>query len=152
MPEHPASPEMIARVMSIIPQQPPFRFIDEIVELSEKHVIGKYRFKHDEFFYKGHFPGRPTTPGVILIEAMAQVTVVAQGLYAGLLSGADMDRLTLFTECEIEFSAVVNPGDLITIYGEMLYFRKGKVKSRAKIVLENGDVAASGTLAGVGVK
>jgi acyl-CoA thioesterase FadM len=63
-----------------------------------------------------------------------------------------MDRLTLFTECEVEFSAVVNPGDEITIYGEMQYFRKGKVKSKARIELEDGTVAASGVLAGVGVK
>lgn len=147
-----ASPEMIEKVLELIPQQRPFRFIDEIVELSENHVVGKYRFREDEFFYEGHFPGKPTTPGVILIEAMAQVSVVAQGLYKGLRDGADMNRLTLFTECEVEFSAVVNPGDEITIYGEMQYFRKGKVKSKARIELADGTVAASGVLAGVGVK
>ncbi len=152
MPNELASREMVDRVLGLIPQQAPFRFIDELVELSDKHAIGKYRFKEDEFFYKGHFPGKPTTPGVILIEAMAQVSVVAQGIYVHLISGADVDQLTLFTECEIEFSAVVNPGDLITIYGDMQYFRKGKVKSTARIELEDGTIAASGTLAGLGVK
>lgn len=146
-----ASPEMVERVMGIIPQQKPFRFIDEIVELSDSHIIGRYTFKQDEFFYAGHFPGNPTTPGVILIEAMAQSAVVALGIYLLILDNKDLNQLTLFTECEIEFSAVVKPGETVTVYGEKIFNRRGKLKSTARLVLEDGTVAASGTLAGVGV-
>ena len=46
-----------------------------------KKLVGAYRFREDEFFYRGHFPGRPITPGVILIETMAQIGVVAFGMY-----------------------------------------------------------------------
>jgi 3-hydroxyacyl-[acyl-carrier-protein] dehydratase len=144
---------MIEKVLNYVPQQPPFRFLDDIIELSSEHIVGKYHFKEDEFFYKGHFPGRPTTPGVILIESMAQCGVVALGLYNAILEGIDMEgRLTLFTDCEVDFSAVVNPGDTITIYGDKMYMRRGKIKAKARIELANGTVAASGTLAGQGVK
>ena len=68
-------------VLELVPQQAPFRFIDEIISLDEDGIVGAYRFREDEFFYRGHFPGRPITPGVILIETMAQIGVVAFGMY-----------------------------------------------------------------------
>ena len=49
--------------------------------LDEEQIVGAYRFREDAFFYRGHFPGRPITPGVILIETMAQIGVVAFGMY-----------------------------------------------------------------------
>ena len=90
-------------VLQAIPQQPPFRFIERIMELDSEHIVGGYTFKPDEFFYRGHFPGDPVTPGVILTEAMAQTGVVALGLY---LTGQSVpaDELaqwtTMFTECQ----------------------------------------------------
>ena len=76
-----ADRETMAQVLAAVPQQEPFRFIDEILEMDTEHIVGAYRFKEDEYFYRGHFPGRPITPGVILVEAMAQTGVVAFGLY-----------------------------------------------------------------------
>ena len=143
----------IEKILNYIPQQPPFRFIDDILELTSETIVGKYTFKSDEFFYKGHFPGRPTTPGVILIESMAQCGVVALGLYNAVVDNIDMEgRLTLFTECEVDFSAVVNPGDTIKIFGEKVYMRRGKLKAKVRVELEDGTIAATGTLAGQGVK
>ena len=148
-----ASREMINRVLQLVPQQAPFRFIDDILELSADHIIAQYTFKKDEFFYPGHFPGRPTTPGVILVEAMAQCGVVALGLYNAIIENLDMEgRLTLFTECEIEFNAVVNPGDTVKIYGEKIFMRRGKLKANARVELPDGRIAANGSLAGQGVK
>src|SRR4030065_2658038 len=92
---------MRERVLSMVPQQPPFRFIDEILTLDEEHIAGVYRFRSDEYFYRGHFPGLPITPGVILIETMAQTGVVAFGLYLSLTRGKGKGEigalLTLFT-------------------------------------------------------
>ncbi|MCK7510745.1 MAG: hypothetical protein MZV70_46225 [Desulfobacterales bacterium] len=72
---------VIQEVLDLVPQQAPFRFIDEIISLDEQQIVGAYRFREDEYFYRGHFPGRPITPGVILIETMAQIGVVAFGMY-----------------------------------------------------------------------
>ena len=67
-------------VLAMVPQQEPFRFIDEIVELSEDHIVARYTFREDADFYRGHFPGNPITPGVILTETAAQAAVVAFGI------------------------------------------------------------------------
>jgi len=53
-------------VLDLIPQQEPFRFVDEILEVDEDHIVAKYRFRPEADFYRGHFPGNPITPGVIL--------------------------------------------------------------------------------------
>ena len=66
-------------VLELLPQQEPFRFIDEILEVDEDHIVARYRFRPDADFYRGHFPGDPITPGVILLESLAQVGVVALG-------------------------------------------------------------------------
>jgi 3-hydroxyacyl-[acyl-carrier-protein] dehydratase len=146
------TPEQVLRA---IPQQPPFRFIDRILEIDSDRIVGEYTFRPDEFFYRGHFPGDPVTPGVILIEAMAQTGVVALGLYltAQSLPADELSQwTTFFTECQMEFHLPVMPGDRVTMRGEKLYFRRMKLKSQVHLLLSDGRVAAEGTLAGVGVK
>ena len=142
-------------ILQMVPQQQPFRFIDEILELSEDGIVSSYTFKADETFYAGHFPGNPITPGVILLETMAQTGVVAYGIY---LASKEMSReeiekiLTVFTEAEVEFSGMVRPGDRVIIRAKRKYFRRLKLKVDAEITLENGDVVCSGSIAGMGVK
>ncbi len=143
------------QVLALVPQQPPFRFIDEIIELHENGITAAYTFRPDETFYAGHFPGNPITPGVILLETMAQTGVVAYGIY---LASTQMEQeeiekiLTVFTEAEVEFSGMVKPGDRVIISAEKVYFRRLKLKVKAEIKLENGQTVCSGTIAGMGVK
>ena len=114
------------QVLALVPQREPFRFIDEILELDENHIVSTVRFSPELDFYRGHFPGRPITPGVILIEAMAQAGVVALGLYLLALEDADADSdkfLTLFTDMDVEFSGVVNPGDQVSVHAQKVFFR-----------------------------
>jgi len=65
------------KIKSILPHREPFLFVDEIMEVvgSEKVVAAKY-VRPDEFYFKGHFPGRPIMPGVIITEALAQASIV----------------------------------------------------------------------------
>lgn len=142
-------------ILELVPQSHPFRFIDEIIELDQNQIKGKYTFKKDEYFYQGHFPGDPVTPGVILIETMAQTGVVAFGLYlTSLAFPQDNIRVwtTMFTDCKIEFYKPVFPGQTVIITGEKIFFRKMKLQTDVKMFSENNELLAAGTVSGMGVK
>ena len=142
-----------AEVLAAIPQQDPFRFIDEIRELDKEHIVASYTFREDQDFYRGHFPGRPITPGVILVEAMAQAGVVALGIH--LLHrelGDDAAKyITLFTDASVEFSGLVPPGARVVTTGHKVFFRRLKLRSRIEMHLDDGSLVCSGELSGMGV-
>jgi 3-hydroxyacyl-[acyl-carrier-protein] dehydratase len=138
----------------MLPQQEPFRFVDRIVELDEEHIIATYRFRPEADFYRGHFPGDPVTPGVLLLEAVAQVGVVALGIYLFALdhSRKELERtVTLFSDAEVEFSGVVPPGTEVTISAKKVFWRRNKLRSRATMVLPDGTLVCEATISGMGV-
>jgi len=141
------------QVLEILPQQDPFRFIDDILELDEDHIVGTYRFRPESDFYRGHFPGNPVTPGVILIESLAQVGIVALGVYLlALESEADTSKITtLFTDVNVDFAGIVKPGDRVTVTAKKVYFRRRKLRSEAEMRLDDGTVVCSGTISGMGI-
>jgi 3-hydroxyacyl-[acyl-carrier-protein] dehydratase len=142
-----------AEVLDLLPQKEPFRFVDEISELDDTHIVGTYRFRPDADFYRGHFPGNPVTPGVILIESLAQVGIVALGIYLLTLeSEADTAKITtLFTDVSIDFGGIVNPGDRVTIEAKKVFWRRRKLRSEAEMRLDDGTLVCSGTVSGMGV-
>jgi 3-hydroxyacyl-[acyl-carrier-protein] dehydratase len=143
-----ANPLTADAVLAAVPHRPPFRFIDEIVELDHDHIVAAYRFRPDADFYRGHFPGNPITPGVLLVEAMAQAGVVAHGIF---LLGGDPGMLTLFTDATVEFTGIVRPGQRVIVRGRKLVFRRSLLRSAVEMMLEDGTVVCSGTLSGMGV-
>lgn len=147
-----ATVDVRKEVLSKIPQQKPFRFVDEILELSDSHTIGKYTFNEDEYFYQGHFPGNPVTPGVILIETMAQIGLVALGIYLHMIEDGTNNIITLFAESEVEFSYPVLPGSTVVVRSEKMFYRRKKLKAQVEMKLETGELVARGVLSGVGVK
>ena len=142
-----------AEVLARIPQQEPFRFVDEILEIDSDHVVASYRWREDSDFYRGHFPGNPVTPGALLVESMAQAAVVALGIY--LLEQESPEAtgklMTLFTDVNVEFSGMVRPGQRVLIRGRKLFFRRRKLRSESEMRLEDGTLVCSGTLSGMGV-
>ena len=139
-----------------MPQQEPFRFVDEILEVDDDHIVSRYTFRPEADFYRGHFPGNPITPGVLLIEAMAQTGVVALGIYlvakrarcARTCAGCSRCSPT----CSAEFSGVVRPGDTVTIRARKVFFRRMKLRSEVEMRLADGTLVATATLAGMGVE
>jgi 3-hydroxyacyl-[acyl-carrier-protein] dehydratase len=145
------SPE---EILAMVPQQEPFRFIDEILELDQDHIVAAYTFREDADFYRGHFPGNPITPGVILVEAMAQAGVVALGIHLVASEGSveEVEKLiTVFTDANVEFSGTVRPGDRVITTGRKQFFRRRKLRAEVEMRLEDGTVVCSGVLSGMGV-
>jgi 3-hydroxyacyl-[acyl-carrier-protein] dehydratase len=148
---------VIQEILDLVPQQAPFRFIDEIISLDEEQIVGAYRFRDDEFFYRGHFPGRPITPGVILIETMAQIGVVAYGMYLlacqrHVRPSQMKEPLSLFSLADdVEFKGIVKPGERVIVKGRKIYMRRGALKVDISMERENGEVVCVGKLAGMGV-
>ena len=142
-------------ILALVPQQAPFRFIDAILEVDEEGIVGQYTYKHDESFYAGHFPGNPVTPGVILLETMAQTGVVAFGLY---LLSAQLDKeglmqyVTLFSDAQVEYFKPVYPGETMTIKAKKVFWRRMKLKAQVEMFNQAGELVSSCVISGMGVK
>jgi 3-hydroxyacyl-[acyl-carrier-protein] dehydratase len=144
------------KVLALIPQAEPFRFIDEILEIDESRVVSAYRFKAGEWFYKGHFPGNPVTPGVVLLETMAQAGLTALAVFHYLNLGLAEDdirkKTMVFALADtVEFGQIVKPGDRVIVTAEKEYFRKGNLKTRVVMTREDGVPVCRGVLTGKGV-
>jgi len=144
-----ASPEGESRAtanpISLLPHREPFVLVDEIVSAEPGvQAVGIKRVRCDEFWASGHFPGRPVMPGVLIVEAMAQVGAVA--LFLG-MPQQDDSVLPLFAGANnVRFRRQVCPGDTLTIETRILqsWHSFGRAHSTAR--LPDGALAAEAEL------
>ena len=122
-------------------------FVDKIININENGVEGCFTFNENLDFYKGHFKNNPVTPGVILIETMAQIGLVCLGIF--LNDKNDKNCSFVLSSTEIEFLKPVLPSEKVTVISEKIYFRFGKLKCKVKMLNINNEVVCDGFISGI---
>ncbi|WP_303721237.1 3-hydroxyacyl-ACP dehydratase FabZ [Malonomonas rubra] len=110
-------------IMGVLPHRYPFLLVDSLEEVEEgQKVIGYKNVTINEPFFQGHFPGHPIMPGVLIIEAMAQVG----GAYTSVVDGVGEGKVTYFVGIDkARFRKPVLPGDVLRMELEIMSKRRG---------------------------
>jgi beta-hydroxyacyl-[acyl carrier protein] dehydratase FabZ len=127
----------IHEIQSIIPHRYPFLLIDQVLEVEEgKRAVGIKNVTVNEPFFQGHFPDYPVMPGVLIVEALAQVGAVAL-----LKQQENRGKLALFAGIDhCRFKRQVKPGDRLRLEVEILRLR-GPIGKGKGIATVNGEIA-----------
>lgn len=133
----------LEEIQQLLPHRYPFALVDRIIDYTPgKSAVGLKNVTFNEPHFQGHFPNRPLMPGVLIVEAMAQVG----GIVLCQMPGVD-DRLCVFAGIDkVKFRRPVVPGDQLIITTTLLALkakRFGKMKSVAEV---DGQLACEGTL------
>jgi 3-hydroxyacyl-[acyl-carrier-protein] dehydratase len=126
------------RIRAAIPHREPFLLLDQIVEQSDDRIICRKRFTGNEFWYAGHYPHFPLTPGVLLCEAAMQAGAVLLSKYTSKEQGG-VPVVTRMNN--VKFKTIVRPGDTITLEAELTermadaFFLNAKVTVDGKVAV-----------------
>jgi len=136
----------LERIKELIPHRDSMLLVDEIVNIEGNSIVCKKTFRPDEHFYKGHYPGNPITPGVILCESAVQAGAV---LAASINEGKESKVtpvLARISDCR--FKLPVFPGDTVELHATLdevssgFHFYTGKVLVGGKLAVRLKYVAA----------
>ena len=128
-----------AQIMRLLPHRYPMLLVDRVIEVVRgERIVGIKNVTVNEPFFQGHFPGHPIMPGVLLVEAMAQVGGL---LLLDEIEDPEEKVLYFMTMDRVKFRRPVTPGDTITLEAEVLQLRGEVCKMRGQASVE-GNIAA----------
>lgn len=130
-----------------------FLFVDNLQEISNNGVTGSYTFRENEIFYKAHFKDYPITPGVILIECMAQIGLVCLGIYLNQNEEINKSNSTqlqfALSQSDVDFLKPVFPNEKVTVVSKLVYYRFNKLKCNVKMTNSKAEIVCKGILSGM---
>jgi UDP-3-O-[3-hydroxymyristoyl] N-acetylglucosamine deacetylase/3-hydroxyacyl-[acyl-carrier-protein] dehydratase len=137
---------MIDELIKVIPHRYPFLLVDRILEVEErKRIVGLKNVTINEPYFEGHFPGHPIMPGVLIIEAMAQVGGV---LLLGAVDDYESKVVYFMSLDNVKFRRPVRPGDQLRFELEMTQIRGTVCKMRG-VARVDGEVVAEAEMAAI---
>lgn len=137
-------------VLNAIPHRPPFLFVDKIIELTDTKIKTTKEISPEEEFFKGHYPGNPIMPGVLICESIFQTGAI---LLSHIITDISEGTPVLTRISNGKFKNIVRPGSTLEIEAEVVervsnaFFLKGKasVEGKTAVTVEFGvSLAASG--------
>lgn len=106
----------MTQVTDLIPHRPPFLFVDEIVSSAPDGLVARRTWRAEEDFYRGHYPGAPITPGVLLCEAVFQAAACHLALKARAAGARPGDGVPLIARIsDVRFRQPIYPGDVVLL-------------------------------------
>lgn len=128
----------LSEIHAAIPHREPFLLVDEIVERDANHIVCRKTFRPDEYFYAGHYPNFPLTPGVLLCEAAMQTGAILLSQFAS----EEENRVPVATRInEVRFKRMVRPGETVQMEVELkerladAFFLEAKVTCDGKVAV-----------------
>ncbi len=132
------NPEELQRALTHLPHGPEFRFVDRLLSLDPgKAGVGEYRVRGDEPFLRGHFPGDPLMPGVLLVEAAAQLAGVVAQSDPGI---APLPGLKLTALRQVKILGTARPGETIRLKAQVTGRLGNLIQAQTKAGVEDNVV------------
>lgn len=143
------------KIRDLLPHRDPFLFVDEIRSVHFPDSKGQFcgmkiegirNVKPDEFYFQGHFPALPLMPGVLVVEALAQLGVCMLALNPEQLVDIKKDLLILTHVDRFKFKKMVKPGDTLELYDELIKHKMGRFYEIEGKAFVDGELVCQGLI------
>lgn len=137
------------KILELLPYKEPFLFVDDLEKVDLDESIGSYTFRKELDFYRGHFKNYPVTPGVIIIECIAQIGLACMAILILESENRNIHDGFALSNTNIDFLLPVFPGEKVKVFSKKMYYRLDKLKCKVKMTDEQNRTIAQGTISGM---